>query len=79
MRESVRERYTEAARSVREKGTRVGAVIRHAVGGGSEAGRATLPAGSYSAEEPTELPEEAVGACLPWVRESDGSGDPLCR
>jgi arsenite methyltransferase len=62
LRDRVRERYAEAARSV--KGDGGGCCDSSCCGSGSEAQRVDLASGSYSAEELTELPEEAVGASL---------------
>ncbi len=59
MRDRVRERYAEAARSVKEKDDGGGCC-----GGRSEAQKVDLTAGSYSAEELRVLPEAAVGASL---------------
>ena len=64
MRDRVRERYAEAARSVRGKDDGGGCCDSSCCGSGSEARRVGLTAGSYSAEELTELPEETVGASL---------------
>ncbi len=60
----MRERYAEAARSVKEKDDGDGCCDSSCCGPGSEALRVDLAAGSYTAEELTELPEEAVGASL---------------
>jgi len=62
LRDKVRERYAEAARSV--KGDGGGCCGSSCCGSGSEAQKVDLTTGSYSAEELTELPEEAVGASL---------------
>jgi arsenite methyltransferase len=62
LRDRVRERYAEAARSVKEDGG--GCCGSSCCGSGSEVWKVDLTAGSYSAEELTELPEEAVGASL---------------
>ena len=64
LRERVRERYAEAARSVTEKDEGAGCCDSSCCGSGSEARRVDLKAGSYSAEELTALPEDAVGASL---------------
>jgi hypothetical protein len=60
LKDRVRERYAEAARSVKRDGG-------GCFGADSEAQKVDLTAGSYSAEELTELPEEAVGV-VPRVR-----------
>ena len=60
----VRERYAEAARSVREKDDGGGCCDSSCCGSGAEARRLDLAAGSYTAEELTGLPEKAVGASL---------------
>jgi arsenite methyltransferase len=62
LREKVRERYAEAARGVKEGGK--GCCSSSCCGTGPEARRVDLTAGSYSDEELTELPAEAVGASL---------------
>ena len=62
LRDKVRERYAEAARSVKRDGG--GCCGSSCCGSGSEAQKVDLTAGSYSAEELTELPEDAVGASL---------------
>jgi arsenite methyltransferase len=62
LRDKVRERYAEAARSVKGDGGRC--CGSSCCGSGSEAQKVDLTTGSYSAEELTELPEEAVGASL---------------
>jgi arsenite methyltransferase len=62
LREKVRERYAEAARSVGEKDG--DSVCCGSSCCGSEARKVGLTAGSYSAEEVGELPESAVGASL---------------
>ncbi len=64
LRDRVRERYAEAARSVKGKDDGGGCCDSSCCGSGSEARRVDLTAGSYSTEELTELPEEAVGASL---------------
>jgi SAM-dependent methyltransferase len=64
LRDRVRERYAEAARSVREKDEGGGCCDPSCCGSGSEARKVSLAAGSYSAEELDVLPEEAVGASL---------------
>jgi arsenite methyltransferase len=61
LREKVRRRYAEAARSVREKG---GGGCCGSSCCGSEAREVVLATGSYSAEEVGGLPEGAVGASL---------------
>jgi arsenite methyltransferase len=62
LREQVRRRYAEVARSV--KGEDGGCCDSSCCGSGSEAQKVDLTAGSYSAQELTGLPEEAVGASL---------------
>ncbi len=64
LRGRIRERYAEVARSVREKDDGDGCCGSSCCGGGAEALGVDLTAGSYSAEELTVLPEEAVGASL---------------
>ena len=65
LRDRVRERYAEAARSVKGRDEGDGCCGSSCCGSGSEARRGVdLAVGSYSAEELTELPEEAVGASL---------------
>ncbi len=64
MRERIRERYAAAARSVAEKDEGAGCCDSSCCGSSSEARRVDLTAGSYTAEELTDLPEEAVGASL---------------
>jgi SAM-dependent methyltransferase len=64
LRERVRERYAEAARGVKEKDEVAECCGSSCCGSGSEARRVDLTAGSYTAEELTGLPEEAVGASL---------------
>ena len=65
LRERVRERYAEAARSVREKKDNGGGCCDSSCcGSGAEARRLDLTAGSYTAEELAGLPEEAIGASL---------------
>jgi hypothetical protein len=60
LKDRVRERYAEAAaRSVRRDGG--GCCGPSCCGADSEAQKVDLTAGSYSAEELTELPEAAVG------------------
>jgi hypothetical protein len=72
LRERVRERYAEAARSVKVKDGGGGYCDSSCCG--SEAQSVDLTAGSYSAEEHTGLPEDAVGrpsdAAIrrPWPR-----------
>ena len=63
MRDRVRERYAEAARGVKGEGE--GCCGSSCCGSaGSGVWKVDLAAGSYSAEELTGLPEEAVGASL---------------
>ena len=64
LRERVRERYAEAARSVKERDDGDGCCGSSCCGFGSEAQRANLTGGSYSSEELNVLPEDAVGASL---------------
>jgi arsenite methyltransferase len=64
LRDKVRERYAEAARSVKEKDDGGGCCGSSCCGSGSEAQRVDLTGGSYSAEELNVLPEKAVGASL---------------
>jgi SAM-dependent methyltransferase len=64
LRERVRERYAEAARGVVDKDGGGGCCDSSCCGSGAEARRLDLTAGSYTAEELTGLPEEAVGASL---------------
>ena len=65
IREQVRQRYAEAARSVTEGDGDSGCCDSSCCGGSSsEAQRVVLTDRSYSAEELGRLPEEAVGASL---------------
>jgi arsenite methyltransferase len=64
IREQVRRRYAEAARSVKDQDDGGGCCGSLCCGSGSEAQHVTLTSKSYSAKELGELPEEAVGASL---------------
>jgi arsenite methyltransferase len=63
LQERVRQRYAEAARSVREEGDG-GCCSTSCCGSTSQAQKVVLTGKSYLAEELRELPEEAVGASL---------------